>query len=88
MATDPRSPKRETADIHLDITADVCPITFVKTKLMIEGMEPGMVAEVRLNDGEPLGNVPRSVVEHGHTVVSLEPEEEGGRVWRLILRKE
>ncbi len=79
---------RHEADIHLDITADVCPITFVRTKLMIEGMERGMVAEVRLNDGEPLKNVPRSVVEHGHTVVSLEPEDAGRRVWRLVLRKE
>ena len=89
METDRTFPDSETTpvDVRLDITADVCPITFVKTKLMIEGMEAGMVAEVRLNEGEPLKNVPRAVAEHGHTVLSMAPEEEGGRVWRLVLRK-
>ena len=75
-------------DMRLDITGDVCPITFVRTKLMIEGMDPGMVAEVRLNEGEPLQNVPRSVREHGHSILSLEPEDGTAGVWRLLLRKE
>lgn len=58
----------------LDITAEVCPITFVKTKLMLEKMPPGAVATVRLQGPEPLENVPRSVRAHGHEVVSLVPE--------------
>ncbi len=75
------------ADATLDITPDVCPLTFVKTKLLIERMEPGQTAEVRLNDGEPLKNVPRAVEEHGHAILALEPESEGSTVWRLVLRK-
>jgi TusA-related sulfurtransferase len=74
-------------DFFLDITSEVCPITFVKTKLLIERMAPGQIAEVRLNDGEPLQNVPRSVREHGHEVLSLEPEQPGGHIHRLRLRK-
>jgi TusA-related sulfurtransferase len=74
-------------DVFLDITSDVCPLTFVKTKLLVERMEIGQIAEVRLNEGEPLGNVPRSLREHGHEVLSLQPEVEGGRIWRLRLRK-
>jgi len=62
-------------------------LTFVKTKLLIERMESGQVAEVRLNDGEPLSNVPRSVKEHGHAVLSLEEEAAGSGIWRLRLRK-
>ena len=61
----------------LDITDDTCPLTFVKTKLLIEGMVPGDIAVVRLKGAEPLGNVPRSVREHGHEVISLEPAESG-----------
>lgn len=74
-------------DVFLDITSDVCPLTFVKTKLLIERMAIGQVAEVRLNDGEPLDNVPRSVKEHGHEVLAL--DEEAGRpgTWRLRLKK-
>ena len=74
-------------DVFLDITSDVCPMTFVKTKILIEKMPGGAIAEVRLNDGEPLENVPRSVREHGHDVLSLEPEEPGSRVHRLRIRK-
>ena len=76
---------------YLDITSDTCPLTFVKTKLLIEGMAPGDTAVVRLKGAEPLGNVPRSVREHGHEVISLEPaeskapNEEG--VYVLTLRK-
>ena len=75
------------ADVTLDITPDVCPLTFVKTKLLIERMEPGQIAEVRLNDGEPLKNVPRAVKEHGHAILELEPEDGSPTVWRLLLRK-
>ncbi len=74
-------------DVFLDITSDVCPMTFVKTKIMLEKMLGGAIAEVRLNDGEPLENVPRSVREHGHEVLSLEAEEPGSRVHRLRIRK-
>ncbi len=61
----------------LDITGDTCPLTFVKTKILIEGMAPGDIAVIRLRGAEPLGNVPRSVREHGHEVISLEPAEIG-----------
>jgi TusA-related sulfurtransferase len=61
----------------LDITADVCPITFVKTKLMLEKMPVGAIATVRLKGVEPLDNVPRSVRAHGHEVLSVVPESAG-----------
>jgi TusA-related sulfurtransferase len=64
-------------DFYLDITGEICPITFVKTKLLLERMRPGETAVVRLKGAEPLGNVPRSVTEHGDEVLSLEPEEGG-----------
>ncbi len=69
----------------LDITHLVCPMTFVRTKLAIERMSAGEVLEVRLNEGEPLVNVPRSVEEMGHTVASLEPESGSNSVYRLIV---
>ncbi len=74
-------------DYFLDITSDVCPLTFVKTKLLIERMSSGQTAEVRLNAGEPLDNVPRSVEEHGHELLGLSPESPGGGVYILRLRK-
>jgi TusA-related sulfurtransferase len=55
----------------LDITGEVCPMTFVKTRLLIERMAPGEEAEIRLNGGEPLENVPASVTELGHSVLGI-----------------
>ena len=63
-------------DHYLDIESDICPITFVKTKLLMERMKSGEIVEIRLSSGEPLENVPRSVREEGHTVLSLESATE------------
>lgn len=79
------------ADHFIDITAETCPMTFVRTKLLLERMAPGDVAEVRLTGKEPLGNVPRSLTEHRHTVLEIVPEIEGmtgpDAVHRLFVKK-
>jgi len=67
-------PDSATTAYFIDITADVCPLTFVKTKLLLEKMPAGAIATVRLKGAQPLDNVPRSVRAHGHDVVSLSPE--------------
>ena len=75
-------------DHYLDITSYACPITFVRTKLLIERMESGEIAEVRLMGEEPLANVPRSIIEQGHAVLSLEPEDQSADgIYILRLRK-
>lgn len=79
------------ADQFIDITAEVCPLTFVKTKLALEKTRPGSTLEVRLKGAEPLENVPRSVQEHGHEIVRLAPEDPArdtpADVWRLVIRR-
>lgn len=75
---------KQTPDHFLDITGDVCPFTFVKTKLLMERMQSGEVAEVRLPSGEPLENVPRSVREEGYLVLSLEPDADA---YVLLIQK-
>ena len=52
----------------LDITGITCPMTWVRTKLELERMEPGEELEVRCREGEALENVPRSAREAGHAV--------------------
>ncbi|MDR3160360.1 MAG: sulfurtransferase TusA family protein [Spirochaetaceae bacterium] len=64
-------------DARLDITDVVCPITFVKTKVALEELEDGQVLEVRLNGGEPVQNVPRSLKDEGHRVTRLSQSEDG-----------
>jgi len=69
----------------VDITREVCPMTYVRTKLSLESIGPGDVLEVLLRGEEPLRNVPRSAQEEGHEVLSLEAHP--GGTWRLLLRK-
>ena len=56
---------------EIDITMDICPMTFVKTRLKLEKMSPGEILEVKLCDGEPLSNLPKSVKQEGHKVLDI-----------------
>lgn len=78
-------------DRRLDITRDVCPITFVKTKLELEEMKPGAHLEVLVREGESLTNVARSVTMDGHSVLVRELHAPGApnvaAVWRLVIQR-
>ena len=81
------------ADYFLDITTLICPMTFVRTKLLIEKMAVGETCHIRLKGAEPLKNVPRSARELGHEIVSLSPETpnqaggDGDGVFNLLITK-
>lgn len=70
---------------EIDITGEVCPMTFVRTKLQLERMAAGEILAVRLNSGEPLSNVPRAAAEHGHEVLDNSALNDG--TYRLLIRK-
>ena len=55
-------------------------MTFVKTKLMIERMDVGETACIRLKGAEPLDNVPRSIRDYGHDIFSMESENNDASV--------
>ncbi len=72
------------ADAELDLRGVICPYNFVKTKLKLETMEGGQILSVLLDDGDPIRNVPQSVRNEGHTILSQERME---RAHRVIIRK-
>jgi tRNA 2-thiouridine synthesizing protein A len=72
-------------DRELDITGEICPMTFVRTRLALDRMQPGETLRVRLRGEEPLQNVPRTAREQGHAVLSLETGADGVSV--LLLRR-
>jgi len=76
---------RQAPDQELDITTEVCPMTFVRTRLALDRMEPGQVLRVRLRGEEPLRNVPRTAREQGHEVLSLATDPDG--IATLLLRR-
>jgi len=60
----------------LDVTTDVCPLTWVKTKLALERLAAGQILQLLLNDGEALCNVPRSAKEEGHRVLTIKKNDD------------
>ncbi len=73
------------ADHTLDITRDICPMTFVRTRLALDRLEPGQKLLVILKGEEPRRNVPRSASELGHKILAEETGDDG--VTRLLLER-
>jgi TusA-related sulfurtransferase len=74
---------KSTLASELDITHEVCPMTFVRTRLALDRLNPGDVLLVRMRGDEPLRNVPRSAIELGHQILSLETGPDGVTLLRL-----
>ena len=74
------SPSLPLPDRVIDVRADVCPMTFVRCRLMLDRMTSGEVLEVMFSGQEPARNLPRTAIEQGHAILF---QDEG----RLILRK-
>lgn len=72
-------------DRELDITAETCPMTFVRVKLALEAMAVGQTLRVVLRAGEPLQNVPRALLDHGQEILEQRPL--GGELWELVVRR-
>ena len=72
-------------DDTVDITDVVCPVTFVKAKVALEELDDGQILAVRMNNGEPVQNVPRSFKEEGQQVLKLIDNENG--TYDLIVKK-
>jgi tRNA 2-thiouridine synthesizing protein A len=70
---------------EIDITKEICPMTFVRTRLALDKMAPGETLLVRLKGEEPLRNVPRTATEQGHDVLCLETDPSG--ITRLLIRR-
>jgi TusA-related sulfurtransferase len=67
----------------IDLRGVSCPTNFVKAKLALEDLEQGEVAQILLDDGEPVKNVPRSLKADGHKLIGLKQSEEGHYILEL-----
>lgn len=72
-------------DDNVDITDVVCPTTFVKAKVALEELDEGQILAIKMNDGEPVQNVPRSIKEEGHKILKLLSNDDG--TYTLIVEK-
>jgi TusA-related sulfurtransferase len=72
------------ADRTIDITGEVCPMTFVHTRLALDQMASNQTLLVLLRGDEPRRNIPASAVALGHTVLAEQSSADG--LTRLLLR--
>ncbi|MBI5417782.1 sulfurtransferase TusA family protein [Candidatus Poribacteria bacterium] len=60
----------------IDLTNDVCPITFVKSKLKLEELNTGDILQIKLKKGSAVENVPRSLKMEGHKIIKVNRDED------------
>jgi len=70
----------------LDLKGQICPYTFVRSKLAIEKMSLGEVLEVIFDHKPASENVPRSMENEGQKVLKV--EQTGEKEWRVFIRKD
>jgi TusA-related sulfurtransferase len=72
MSDPATSTPSQTPDAQLDLRGTPCPLNFVRTKLRLEQMTPGMLLEVWLDPGEPIEQVPDSLAMAGYPIEAVE----------------
>lgn len=70
-------------DKSIDLVSEVCPYTFVKSKLALEGLDVGQLLEIHLGNSESASNVPRSLDLEGHEVLEVAKPEANHWVVRV-----
>lgn len=72
-------------DRILNIKGEVCPYTFVRSKLTLEEMEPGQILKVIVDHEPATKNVPHSMENEGNTVLDISKINETD--WQIIVKK-
>lgn len=72
-------------DDELSLKGEVCPYTFVKSKLALEEMETGQILRVIVDNAESAESVPRSLRNEGHAVLGVTGI--GPAEWAIIVQK-
>jgi TusA-related sulfurtransferase len=73
-------------DRVLDIRGEVCPYTYVKTRLALEEMKTGQVLSVQVDYEPAIRSVPRSVTIQGDEILSVMLTQPGE--WEILIRKQ
>ncbi|MEM1579301.1 MAG: sulfurtransferase TusA family protein [Archaeoglobaceae archaeon] len=73
------------AKLHkLDLSGEICPFTFIETKLKLEELEEGEILELIIDDPTAVRNLPKSVISEGHEVIEIKKCD---TKWLIAIRK-
>lgn len=72
-------------DKKINIKGEVCPYTFVKSKLALEQIESGQVLEIILDHEPAVENIPRSMENEGNEVIEVKKINDTD--WKIVIKK-
>ncbi len=72
-------------DFEFDLKGEICPYTFVKSKLALEMLDSGQILQVMVDNDESATNVPKSLTNEGNSVLGVEKLNE--KDWLIKVRK-
>ena len=70
--------------LSLDLRGEVCPYTFVLTKLKLEELAVGETLAIHIDHAPAKESVPRALIREGHQVTSVDADGAG---WRIVVVK-
>ena len=73
-------------DKTIDLKGEVCPYTFVKSKLALEEMGLDQVLEVVVDHEPAVENVPKSLKNEGQKVLAVHKINDTD--WKILVKKE
>ncbi len=73
-------------DKTIDLKGEVCPYTFVKSKLALEEMNLDQVLEVVIDHEPAVENVPRSLKNEGQKILAVDKINDTD--WKILVKKE
>lgn len=79
-------PRCRRPEAELDLRSEVCPMTFLHTKLALEKIAPGARLRVLFGNETSSEEVARSCALEGHKLISA-ARSKGGQRWDLIIER-
>jgi TusA-related sulfurtransferase len=73
-------------DKTIDLKGEVCPYTFVKSKLALEEMNLDQILEVVVDHEPAVENVPRSLKNEGQKILAVDKINDTD--WKILVKKE
>ncbi len=80
-----KTPEGIKPDFEFDLKGEICPYTFVKSKLALEMLDSGQILQVVVDNDESATNVPRSLTNEGNGVLGVEKLND--KDWLITVRK-
>lgn len=70
---------------EIDVTREICPMTYVRVRLALDRLAPGEILSVKLRGEDAARNVPASAIAQGHSI--LEQSRDCDDTTHLLIKR-